>query len=200
MADEKVVVGKMPAPFVVEFGDDSCRQITLDAVRLTLRGAWSMATLAGRPGGCRTGEKMMGSPEVPGIRCAVNPRDGKAIFFDPLEDDKQLLDKINRWASGVQAVKVADGYTAWPKQEFELDEDQLKTLCIELYRKCNGGGFGVKGTHVCAKVVKGKLPTEEEIAAMPGDEMIEQWNEGRHPRYRKDVKAWNDRLERFAAV
>jgi len=191
----------MPAPFVVEFGDDGNRSITIDTLRLTVRGAWSVATLHNREeGGRDLGAVMSGMPAIPGLRMAVDPRAGTAVLFDPLSDDEELRERITRVLNRSVVLKTRETIKAVKDQEFELNDDQLKTLCIELVRKCTGRACGVHGVHLSAKLVKGDLPTEEQIGQMPGEELIELWNEGRHPRYRKDVPQWEKRLEAMTAV
>lgn len=183
------------ASFVVELADDGNRSITLDTLRLTLRGRWSAATLHQREDGGRDlGNAMAGMPDIPGLRIAVSPRDKTAVIFDPLEDDEELRERITSVMNRSTILKTRETIKAVKKQRHELSEDQLKTLCIELYRKVNGEGFGVHGVHVSAVMVKGEMPSERDINKLDGSELYEQWNEGRHPRYRQDVEEWEERL------
>jgi hypothetical protein len=175
------------APFTVEFGDatssGSFSIITLN--RFKVRGRFRRDQIHAP----MLGEKMSQMPDVPGIQMTVLPREKKAVAHDPLADDADLLAKANGvWNDSAMGRSPGGGSKPWPDTEFALDDDTLKTLCIELVRKRGSGVLSV---------VRGALPTEQQIEDLPGGELYDPGNSNQHghPRYAEDVPAWRQKLE-----
>lgn len=177
---------QFPRTVTVEFGDDHCRTITLNVFRLQVRGRFSLRTLASRPEGARdVGTAMSQMPDVPGLRCTVDSRAGTYRLWDPLESDKPLLDRINRALRNARLATGGD-VTHVPAVENRLDDDQWKTLMLELVDKAENG---------YCEVVDGELPTREQLAAAKGRRLADPWNSGRKPKYHEELEAWNDRID-----
>jgi hypothetical protein len=122
------------------------------------------------------------------------PREGKAVITDPLEADKDLLDRANKIMSGGSVLRTEGGMQPIPRMDLALvDEDQLKTLVLTLVRWVACGN---------CKVVKGRLPTEDELEASPGRELYDPANTNvhGHPRYVEDVPAWRQQREMAGSV
>lgn len=175
-------------PFEVEFADQHCRNHSINTFKIRVRGAWSVATMANRPEGARDiGAKMSGVPATPGQRLAVIPSKNLAIIYDPLEDDPELMKRINQ---ALRRAGAGSDREPVPKTELTCNPDTLKTLCVELLNKETNGDI---------IVTKNSIPTREQLAALEGDELHDPWNSNtRKPKYKKDVDAWEMELERNA--
>lgn len=196
MAEEDRRAAKQEAhvpSFTVEFGDDknSCAFVIGCLARLEVRGTWRREHVPAMS----LGETMAMAPEViPGQQMTVYPRERRAVITDPLENDPKLLDRANKCASGGAIRGVEQPMMACPKQEIKLeDDDQTKTLILTLIRLAECGN---------CRVVKGQLPTEEQLAAAPGLELYDPANSNKHghPRYVRDVPAWRERIEMAGAA
>ena len=181
------------ASFTVEFGDEknSHQFIVGCLARLTVRGAWRREHVPAMS----LGEQMSQMPEyIPGQQMTVYPRERKAVLSDPLEQDQPLLQRVNSVMSGSAIRSLGGGMTAHPKMDLKLeDEDQLKTLILTLIRWTECGN---------CRVVKGQLPTEEQVNASPGFELYDPANTNQHghPRYIKDLPAWRAKIEMAGAI
>ena len=197
MAENEDRRAKQEAPiaaFTVEFGDDknSCAFVVGCLARLEVRGAWRRENVPA----LSLGEQMSQAPEyIPGQQMTIYPRERKAVLSDPLEQDPQLLARINAVMSGGGMMRsMGGGMVAHPKMDLKLeDEDQLKTLILTLIRWTECGN---------CRVVKGQLPTEEQMNASPGFELYDPANTNQHghPRYVKDVPAWRSKIEMAGAL
>ena len=110
----------------------------------------------------------------------------KAYVEDPLEHDPTLLETINAVAQKARSIWKGAPYKAVPTTELVLSTDLLVTLLKELQRKLEAGQI---------EVVKGKLPSDEQIAKVPGRELYDPWNNGRKPTYVDEVEGWHQRLD-----
>lgn len=180
------------APFTVQFGDklNSNAFVIGCLSRLEVRGTWKRENVPASS----LGESMSQMPEIPGQQMTVLPRERKAIVTDPLADQQELVAKANAILDGTAQARTGGGMVAHPKMELPLaDDDLVKTLVFTLadWVKCGN----------CI-VVKGKVPTPEEIDNMPGDLLYDPANSNQHghPRYVKDVDAWRHKLEMGAAA
>lgn len=183
-------------PFIVELGDDSNRTISLDTMRLRLRGDFSLSKLHKRKqGGRDVGQIMQQMPDIPGMRIMVDYHAQKCRIFDPLEtpEYKDVLVRVNQVAQEATAVKQSGGkFTPVEAVEHKLDKDKMKTLCLELVRLVEDKQ---------ARVVAGELPTEEQLAAMPGRKLFDPWNNSpRKPKYEDDAEAFYARADKELQV
>lgn len=171
----------------VEFGDSNNRTITINCLREKVRGRFSISTLHARPeGGRDIGNAMSGMPDIPGLRMEIIASRKKAILFDPLENDEDRLARINAAARRARAIFKGRDITFVRAREIELNDDLLKTLLLELWRK--------QQEHQLT-VLDGELPDPEEIAKLPGRELYDPWNNGRKPTYVEQVPEWHDKID-----
>jgi hypothetical protein len=178
------------APFTVECGDEGNRQIPLDMMRMWLRGAWKSQNIK-----CDMGPEMRKMPDSPGIYLEVKPRDSTLRIFDPLSLPKNatLLQNLNKAVEDITSVKTGTGRKLGPMLEVvhTLDEDQLKTVMLEISRK-------VYGPMPCMTAVQGTVPTAQELKGYPGRELNDPWNSSQFKaKYVDQRKEFEDRFERM---
>jgi hypothetical protein len=177
----------------LEFGDECCRQITINTLKMRVRGKFSLRTLASRPVGARdVGRVMNNMPDVPGLRIKLYFRDRRYVIYDPLEKDKTALARINAAASGAMLTAGAD-YEPVGESKGQLDENQWKTLILELARKNDG----TDSSKSCWEV-EGKMPTTAQAEQLKGRRLNDPWNGGRKPRYHDEVEEWAESLDHRA--
>lgn len=178
-----------PPEFTVEFGDECNRTITINTLKFKVRGQWSLTSLFSRKGigGRDVGSAMSAMPDTPGIRLKVSPRQRKALFYDPLERDPRLLERINAVRARAQSIGSANK-TSVQESPYELDDDQMKTLCLEIVAKQKDGEIHA--------ITKGRLPTETELEEMPGLQLNDPWSSNPHkPTYAKDYFTWARKMD-----
>lgn len=177
-------------PFTVEFADDYCRNHTITTPPLQgldIRGRWDTSRLAKRPQGMRNlGEEATKIPSpIPGAYLRVDPVRRTVRLFDPLsatDAGKATLEHYNKVAKGVPILRERQPFEAI---QHEVDDDQLKTLLIELHRKLASR---------CIDVVEGTLPSLKQIEQLSGHELYDPSNPGDDkPKYKKDLQAFKDR-------
>ena len=184
-APQAAVPRPVLAPVVVEFGDDKSRTITLDTIpfKVRVRGTYSRTSNMRRA----IGDAMSRMPDIPGMRLAINFRESKATLFDPLDTMPELLKEISDTLQGALLSQGSAIRTPVKRVMHVLDADQFKTLILEIANKIK---FNM------AKVVEGRMPTADEIEAMPGDELFDPWNSNpMKPRYKKDAQKYYERLQ-----
>jgi len=128
-------------------------------------------------------------PDIPGMRLRVEPQNMVAVLFDPLDDDADLLERVNAVARRAKSFYKGVPFKPVPENRLQLNDDLLVTLLYELHRKMDAEQI---------EVVSGRLPTKEEIDTLPGREYYDVWNNGRRPRYVDEVPGWLERLEQNA--
>ena len=182
-------------PFIVEFSDDCCRNFSFNTPPLQgleVRGRWDVAKLAQREQGMRdlgTAGNRIPTP-MPGMYLEVDVRKRRIELSDPLGTTKEgiaALERFNRVAKDFPALRKGDSpQVAHPTRPYEIDDDQMKTLLLELLRKNDAG---------CLIVIKGSLPTREMVLGLAGDELYDPQNtSAEKPRLKKDLDAHRDRL------
>lgn len=140
--------------FAVEISSSQNGNIVWPLDRSILRGSWKRANIAR----LQPDESFQTMPDLPGLIMAVNTLQKKIIKYDPLlaKDNDRVLKLAQKTIRETAGVKVQpDKGKKWENQS----DDNLKTAVYFLWR------FVANKTAV---VVRGKLPTEEEIKAMPG--------------------------------
>lgn len=181
---------KLAGTFTVEFGDAHGRQQTVSTLRKVFRGYWSLTNFHrrkgadGQPlGGRPVGDAMSQMVDSPGMRLQVNLETGRVREYDPLENDPETLERICR-VLGRARGGVEVKYRPQPSKSYELDEHTLKTLVKELR-------YMVTCDEPKAKLVEGKLPSEAEIAAMPGRILFDPGNSDPHKfRFQDEFEKW----------
>ena len=191
MSDKQPEQEKQPeirATVVLEFGDVHNRTITLNTLKLRVRGSFSIRSLAARPEGMRdVGTAMARMPEIPGQRIALDLRRKRYRIFDPLSKNKDLLDQINAVVKASPALVRGADYKACDTIDGELNDDQWKTLIGELMRKEKSNSVSV---------LEGKLPTEAEFEKMPGRRLNDPWNSSpRKPKYHDEMEEYQTAID-----
>lgn len=188
------------SPVTFELGDDYGRNIHVLSLDLTLRGNWSQARMQSRKavgpdgepvhiGGRSLGDAMSRMPEIPGIRITLDPRRLTAALHDPLKDDPELFAMACKRLNEAQHVGTDLQYRPMADVTKELEPDEFKTLTEELVYKVG---------HGMARVVKGELPSLDQVDALEGDYLYDPGCSVKddRPRYRKDVSDWKKRINR----
>jgi hypothetical protein len=143
--------------FTLELGDDGNRMIRVFTMQRTFRGRWSNRNIVVQ-------HNLSTMPDIPGIHLTVNLRESKVTVSDPLNGDKKLCAKI-RAAENQAAITVSQsGRCGIDGFDVPMNADQMKTLLLELASIVKEGS---------ARVIKGEMPNEQEIKAMPGDELMD---------------------------
>jgi hypothetical protein len=178
------------SPFIVECGDHKNSGLFLvDTLKLKLRGRADRANWRGHGG--YTSQM----PDIPGMRLEVHPRDQIVIEFDPLEQDKPLRDKIETiYQNAEVTIRPVGGekVNPWPRIEHKLNIHQMKSLLLEIARKVHVENVEARSFIV----VRGKVPTLDELAQQPGKELYDHWSiNERRPRFVEDADAWINKLE-----
>ncbi len=183
--------------FIIEFGDGTyCRNFTISSAPfqgMIVRGAFSLSALSRRPEGMRdVGQHATRLPDLPGLRLAVDTRGRRVGVFDPLGPDadkygregdaKRGAETLDRFNSAVKNIPGFNNkYGPVATSEHELDDDQLKTILLEMRQKLD---------EHCISVVVGTFPTKAEIEDMPGRRLCDPMNQGRKPKYHDQIAEW----------
>ncbi len=120
---------------------------------------------------------------VPGMQLHVNPADLTWKVVDPLRDDEDMCAKIERAIRTQTHMSTGGKIRGVPTKSGKLDKDQMKTLVREMRSFVESGD---------AKVVRGAMPSVEDMDAMPGEYLtnpagLSKWSQ---PRYEKDLDGW----------
>lgn len=180
------------AQFTVEFGDDCGRTITLNTLRLRLRGAWSISRLMSKQGGGRAiGEAMSGMPNIPGMRCKVEPRHSRVTIFDPLENEPDLLAQINKLKEKWPIIGgESNGAGKWKPNDTAvhvLVPDEFKSVVLDLVDLYKG--------KMLVPLDGSRIPSQEEAEALPGKQLYDPWSNSRaKPTYAEDEHAYFERI------
>lgn len=127
-------------------------------------------------------------PRMPGMQIHVNPAKLSYKIIDPLYKDDALCERITSVIRKLTATSPNAKFTGHaPKEVENVDPHNMKTLCREMFNLVKCGE---------AKVVRGDLPTKDEIEQLPGYFLL---NPGMHstttqPRYEHEFQEWIDRL------
>lgn len=196
-----------PGRFTVEFADDWSRNFCFHSpplAGLDIRGRWDTARMGRRqwPGDRRrvgtrdfgTAGNKIPSP-IPGLMLSVDVRHKKIRLFDPLletDEGKAILADYNEIIKDIPALRVGDSKIAGMEAiEYDLNDDQLKTLLLELRRKWDSKTLDI---------VEGDLPSLKQIESLDGHELYDPSNPSDDkPYYKKDLQAFKDK-QRAAGV
>ena len=208
--DEKKKKAVSPSPFVIEAQTPRNQDLliqNLDGMRL--RGAVK-ATVEVFDRGWEQNEEEEDDPdemqmvshpasahlidgigELPGERLYVNPETGEWKTQDPLYGKKSTLERIRmsmRRALGFGIV--GQKLHGMKPRKGTIDSDRMKSLCEELLCFVEAGE---------ARVVKGRIPTLEEIKQMPGRTLLNWMNRQswKQPKYRDQLEGWEHRTNQL---
>lgn len=126
-------------------------------------------------------------PRLPGMRLLINPKELKYVISDPLHGDSMTCESVRQWMAQYQPMKTGTKVDGVPPQSGTLDVHRMKSLCREITTLVKDGQM---------KLVRGVLPTEEEVATMPGKFLLNPGStvQNGQPRYEEDYEAWLERL------
>jgi hypothetical protein len=179
--------GKPLEPFTVEFSTPTNQTVVINTLRIRMRGNYSLAKYLSRPEGARDIGPMARMPEIPGQRMTVDHRRMKAVVEDPLEDNAELLRRINAVQRSIAAVNTGGDMVPVKRQELRLNPDTLKTLVCEILRKNEAKMVVVTG---------GRLPTPQQAAALDGRELFDpNSNNQRRPKYADQADEYYEQIE-----
>jgi hypothetical protein len=190
--------------FTVEFADlKNSGLMSIDTLRIRegMRPAWTKSNFFRKGSGADIGD-MARMPDIPGVRLTVDPRKSTLLIHDPLSDDKELCQQIKRVLEGgedyiTMRIVGSENFRPTPDATHKLDDDELKTVMLEIARKT----YAPEDVRTMVAVNGSHVPTEEELADFPGDELFDPWNSNEDkPRYVKDVKAWRRRINAQSAA
>jgi hypothetical protein len=182
------------APFGIEADHPRNADLMLQAIpngRLRGRISASRTVLD-----AKTGEEMVPQdqarhlgllPQIPGMEIHVNPAKCEYVIVDPLASKPDLCEQIRKrmaQAGGTRSVSQIRGV---PDQRGTLDEHRMKTLCRELVWLVEAGE---------AKLVKGVLPSLEDIEDLPGKFLMNPGSkiQNTQPRFEEDWEDWLSQL------
>jgi len=132
-----------------------------------------------------------GIGELPGERLYVNPETGEWKTQDPLYEKKNTLERIRMAMRRTMGFGVVGQKLHGMKPRGgKVDPDRMKSLCEELL--C----FVAAGE---ARVVKGRLPTCEEVDQMKGRALLNWMNRQnwKQPKYRDQLDEWERRTNQL---
>lgn len=128
-------------------------------------------------------------PEVPGMQIHVDPAERVYRIIDGMTREMgEELAQAMRYSDESMRAIAPSKFIPVPDQVGVMDEHHFKTLVRELYRLVKSGG---------ARVIKGVLPDEEDIDALPGKYLYApgpNYFSVTLPRFEEDVAAWQEKL------
>ena len=127
-------------------------------------------------------------PVVPGMELHINPAKLSYVVNDPLYDDEDTCDRIRQAVNQLRGVKIEKINGAAPLKG-KLDVHRMKTLCREMIWWHDEDAV---------KVVKGIMPTLEDVEQLPGNFMLNPGSQvmNSQPTFEKDFSAWYEQLTR----
>lgn len=108
-------------------------------------------------------EYLSSFPKTPGMQLIVYPAECRYVIRDPLRDNHQMLDRIQRFLKEKSISGFSDKLNGIPTTEGKLDVHRMKTLCRELIQIVNND---------YATVCEGRLPDLEDLDELPGHFML----------------------------
>lgn len=131
---------------------------------------------------------MSGLSKIPGQQIHVNPKSKAYAIIDPLNDDSNALEKLNRFLRSKGILARDASVKAVPKNEGTLDQHRMKTLVRELRWLVQSGD---------ARVVGGRLPDQDDIDSLPGEYLLNPGSrvQNTQPMFEKDYESYLSRLQ-----
>jgi len=132
-----------------------------------------------------------GIGELPGERLFVNPETGEWKTQDPLYGKKSTLKRIclaMRRHLGFNVV--GQNLHGMKSRKGVINPDRMKSLCEELLCFVEANE---------ARIVKGRMPSREEIEQMPGRSLLNWMNRQnwKQPKYRDQLDEWERRVNQL---
>lgn len=126
-------------------------------------------------------------PRTPGMQLHVNPVKLTYAIIDPLYDDEDLSERIQNWFNRNHGVRMDTKLRGQAPIKGQIDKHRMKTLIRELHFLLEAGEI---------QVVKGDLPTIEEVQELPGHYMLNPGSRVANfqPRFEKDLDEYVENL------
>jgi len=140
-----------PSTIVLEIASKNNANYVWNPTQDTLRGRYCLHNLKGQSSIIG----LFNFPDtIPGIRVVIKPREKLAKIYDPLEQNKELLNEINKVNKSIFHSEV----THYPEKKYELrDNDHVATWLYWAFRAVDSGH---------AIVLEGELPNLKQIASI----------------------------------
>ncbi len=182
--------GPVLAPFTVEFGDSHNRTILLACFNEKFRGSFSNGKAHSRTSGAPNIGDMNQMPDLPGQRMEVDWRKRTVTVTDPLEDDEELVDRMNRVLRNNRITGSNQKCVFVPSVvKTKLNDNQLKTLVLELAKLRDGGSL---------EVTTGSLPATDKLDNLPGRQFFDPMNSSsRKPTFVDQYEDWATQVDRM---
>lgn len=174
--------------FTVEFGNAKGRNFSVASLGIrNIRGRFSIADMHSQEEGSYNVEGRLASmPAIPGMHLEVSVKEKKARLYDPLSEDSEK-GKVRRINAVLKGANMRECQPA-EDSTFKFDDDQLKTLLLELRR--------MKVSKKLTERKGSRLPSEAEVAKLAGEELNDLWNSSTtKPRYKKDQADYERRVD-----
>jgi len=191
---ERVII----EPFGIEADGPRNNDIYMQCIEnLRLRSTTkAVATVTGVQSGNQTGPIQIQAhglptlPQIPGMQLHVNPAKLSYVVSDPLHGDEELCERIRQVIKTRSPMRVGDKIDGVPTQRGTLDVHRMKSLCREMVWVVESG---------YAKVVKGSLPTLEQVEKLPGKFLTNPGSRipNTQPRFEEDWDSWVSELQRI---
>ena len=179
-------------PFQFEFIESRCRQVVINSLKdmKRVRSRWSVA-IAAKNGDVNWGPGGTGIPEFPGLYVTVLPSYHTIVFSDPLEDNKELMERVATAMRNLSAIRAGDGKPSFvPKYQRQVTDDELKTFLREI---C----YYASGQHPTTELelIQGSFPDVKDVAKMKGKFLYDPRTISKsQPTYEAEVPAWAEKL------
>ncbi len=188
---ERVIV----QPFGVEADHPRNADLLLQGIegRLRLRGALSASKPAyGKDAGIPSGQhsRLGNLPPIPGMQIHVNPATLAYRVIDPLHDDEDLCERIERGLKETERSVPGGKIRGCPPTKGKTSVHRMKTLCRELLHLLDIGH---------AKLVKGPRPTPEDVERLPGRFLLNPGatDKTTQPYFEDEFEEWEAKLSRL---
>jgi len=129
--------------------------------------------------------------DIPGMMLKVIPSKRTVVIIDPLNENEELSKKITESLSRMERIGSRVEIRGVPNRTEVLDEDRFKTFLREVIQIVEAGFM---------EVVKGTLPTIEQVNNLPGDYLLNPGSRVHttQPKYEKDLESWTRNLNKVS--
>lgn len=162
--------------FTIEVSSDLCQNVAFPPTKDVLRGRWSKAKVLI---GVSSRAELQKIPDIPGIHISLDSIRKVGRIYDILDmpENKSLLEAIRK---PYAAVTGQEGGPEKEKIYKDMKDNDVKTWAHWMRRLVERGS---------AVVVSGILPSESQIAKLPGKTQLEMYRTTSGPKiYKEDTE------------